>query len=387
MTTWTRRKDYAIGDDGTSSSSVESGILPDLKRGRVRAVQRVRDRGGLKRDVKTKVPGKIDIGRCFSDNQLEQVGDAANFKPVERELVFDIDMTDYDDVRTCCDAAKICPKCWPLMNCAVKVLDEGLREDFGFEHILWVYSGARDTRGKLRQTGEGNCRTTKEARRNIFPCSKALKAEAKRKNQSEFCERGDGEDAPEVGTGALWKRAETILEEGVFAGAEIDGIEEASRHHFVHDSRRERWSQAEFDFKNDKKPKPSIDGDVDLNTWRWQRIEKNVEKALKTKYGWELARCLQVIIFSHVYPRLDAEVSKHMNHLLKLRRFASIRKPVACASRSIRPSATSSIRFPGRSHRKCATCYKSTKNLAPTKTQSRKPPWVKPWERSRGASF
>ena len=45
----------------------------------------------------------------------------ASFQPVERELVFDIDLTDYDDVRTCGKEGHICNKCWPLMAVAVQV--------------------------------------------------------------------------------------------------------------------------------------------------------------------------------------------------------------------------------------------------------------------------
>ena len=51
----------------------------------------------------------------------------SNFAPQQRELVFDIDMTDYDDIRRCCKGADICPKCWILMTAAVKVIDAALR--------------------------------------------------------------------------------------------------------------------------------------------------------------------------------------------------------------------------------------------------------------------
>ena len=49
---------------------------------------------------------------------------------MERELVFDIDLTDYDDVRTCGKEGHICGKCWPLMAAAIKVGSGGVHAHF-----------------------------------------------------------------------------------------------------------------------------------------------------------------------------------------------------------------------------------------------------------------
>ena len=107
--------------------------------------QSFKDQQELTNAILKRRPTKIDLGAVFShppkDHKTLQKG---KLVPVQRELVFDIDLTDYDDIRHCgCSGAKICPKCWTFMTMAVEVLEEGLRADFGFDHVAWFYSGRR----------------------------------------------------------------------------------------------------------------------------------------------------------------------------------------------------------------------------------------------------
>ncbi len=104
------------------------------------------------------------IDRCPTDAYIGAVYDDSPTRktPIHRlewkghELVFDIDLNDYDSVRKfvcdCTGANQICNRCWQLINVAISLIDETLRRDFGMEKIVWLFSGRRGVHGWVQDT-------------------------------------------------------------------------------------------------------------------------------------------------------------------------------------------------------------------------------------------
>lgn len=125
---------------GIKASKVEicKNFSSGMKMGRLKY-------SSLRKDIIRLNPSRFEIGPVYTAKPRDRktLRKSTAFRPMSKEMVFDIDLTDYDEIRTCCNKANICHKCWSFVTMAIKVVDAALRQDFGFEHIMWVYSGRR----------------------------------------------------------------------------------------------------------------------------------------------------------------------------------------------------------------------------------------------------
>jgi DNA primase small subunit len=86
----------------------------------------------LRAAVRRLQPAKIDLGAMlFPGNVLR------------KEIIVDIDWTDYDGLRRCCQGTAVCRSCWRFISVAINIVDYTLRNDFGFVSLFWVFSGRR----------------------------------------------------------------------------------------------------------------------------------------------------------------------------------------------------------------------------------------------------
>ncbi|MQL91817.1 hypothetical protein Taro_024436 [Colocasia esculenta] len=261
----------------------------------------------MENSIKEKNPFKIDLGPVYSVDPTKRhaYAQAGNnvFTPVERELVFDIDMTDYDDVRYCCSGADVCLDCWPLMTAAIKVIDTALRDDFGFSHILWVYSGRRGVHcwvcdGRAR-------RLSNEQRAAVADYFHVYKGNENSLKKVSFM----GPTLHPFLVRSYMDVLKWFFEEKLLPSQNLFATEE--RYQKILQLIPDESIVSELQEKWNSNRRSS--SKEDINIFRWEQL-KHVLQSAKQK---GLRRCVEEIIFSYTYPRLDMEVSKHMNHLLK----------------------------------------------------------------------
>ncbi|ELR14579.1 DNA primase small subunit [Acanthamoeba castellanii str. Neff] len=252
---------------------------------------------GLQREC----PRRIDLGAVFSQEPKDKVLVATKRAvPQEKELVFDIDISDYDDVRRCCKGADICGKCWPLMNVAIKVVDRILREDFGFEIILWVYSGRR---GVHCWVCDPRARKLSVEERSAVVEYISVAGQRKQSDKFSFINMPPNlhptlkQAYDEV---LLDYFENTVFPAHLFENEDGWNVVLSTLPNNLRDTIAKAWQEDE-----ELTPRE-----------RWDQFFVAVNQAIE-KGHLRNSNPVYDIVFTCTYPRLDIQVSKHLHHLLK----------------------------------------------------------------------
>lgn len=255
-------------------------------------------------DFKKKVckvnPTRFEVGAIYPiEPKNRKSVSKALMKPLAKEMVLDIDLTDYDEIRTCCKGTAICDKCWKFITLAIKVVDVAIKEDFGIENRIWVFSGRR---GVHCWMSDPRIRVLKEQGRRAF---------------IEYLDILNVKSKGKKGIFGMKKPYHPHVERS------LDILKE----HFVEVILKEQgtWDSVEAN----KELVQSIP-DVRLKNAllaKWKDLPQRTSTEKWIDIG-ELHNELRVqsfdivdwrkeMILQMLYPRLDVEVSRQMNHLLK----------------------------------------------------------------------
>ncbi|KAH9174905.1 prim-pol domain-containing protein [Lactarius sanguifluus] len=265
----------------------------------------------FKKQTCTLNPSRFEIGPVYTarprDRKTIRPG---AFTPVQRELVFDVDMTDYDSIRTCCSGADICKRCWGFIGAAVRVLDTAVRQQFGYRHLLWVYSGRRGIH--LWVSDREAMGLTDDQRRALVDFLTVIQGgkDMNKKVNVRPVVKGQGRagDLPPSIQQAVEQLADPfgdliLQEQDCFRGEA--GWKELLQ--LIPDSKiverlEQKWTRSEDRSSDDK----------------WTDLKEEIKALYKTTQARQpMKQAMEDIILQFTYPRLDAEVSKHRNHLLK----------------------------------------------------------------------
>eukprot|EP01127_Copromyxa_protea_P021998 TRINITY_DN7717_c0_g1_i1.p1 TRINITY_DN7717_c0_g1~~TRINITY_DN7717_c0_g1_i1.p1 ORF type:complete len:409 (+),score=82.96 TRINITY_DN7717_c0_g1_i1:77-1303(+) len=253
---------------------------------------------GMKTDIIKSRPDKIDIGAVYNTSPANHTK-VSNFAPQEKELVFDIDATDYSDVFVSTEKTSfITSLTWPLMSVAIQVLDDLLRNDFGFEHIMWVFSGRRGIHG--------------------WVCDRAARQlpNSARSAIAEYLQVVTGHDgsANKVNLKNTLHPSLKRVYDNILHPMFLQYFVEEQQ--LLMDPKHIENILKFFPEEIRNNAQESWEGEKNGNSMdRWLSLETTFKNYSAKKRNWK--NPLHDIVFTYTYPRLDINVSKQMNHLLK----------------------------------------------------------------------